>query len=73
MHLCPIVLLLSRSHRFAAVKTDLGLADCADGWFRTGDLGRIDASGNLWLVGRLKDVIRSGSENVAAGEVEKVN
>lgn len=43
-----------------------------DGWLRTGDLGWRDASGNCWLVGRLKDVIRSGGENVSAPEVERV-
>ncbi|KAK9798513.1 hypothetical protein WJX73_005850 [Symbiochloris irregularis] len=44
----------------------------ADGWLATGDLGWMDAQQRLWLVGRLKDVIRSGSENVHAGEVERV-
>lgn len=43
-----------------------------DEWLRTGDLGWKDASGNFWLVGRLKDVIRSGGENVSAPEVERV-
>ena len=41
------------------------------GWLRTGDRGRLDAEGQLWLVGRMKDVIRSGSENVSAAEVEQ--
>jgi acyl-activating enzyme 14 len=36
-----------------------------------GDLGYFDASGNLWLVGRLKDVVKSGGENVHAAEVER--
>jgi acyl-CoA synthetase (AMP-forming)/AMP-acid ligase II len=44
----------------------------AGGWFRTGDLGYFDDRGNLWLSGRLKDIVRSGSENVAAAEVERV-
>lgn len=42
------------------------------GWLRTGDLGRMDREGGLWLVGRLKDTVRSGGENVHASEVERV-
>lgn len=34
--------------------------------------GNVDSEGSLWLVGRLKDVIRTGSENVYASEVESV-
>lgn len=41
-------------------------------WFRTGDLFEADAHGFLWLVGRLKDMIRRSSENIAAREVEAV-
>jgi fatty-acyl-CoA synthase len=44
----------------------------ADGFFRTGDLGRLDERGALHFVGRLKDVIKSGGANVAAAEVEAV-
>jgi len=41
-----------------------------DGWFRTGDLGRIDERGNVIITGRLKDVIIRKGENVSAKEVE---
>jgi fatty-acyl-CoA synthase len=44
----------------------------ADGWLRTGDLGKLSAGGRLALVGRLKDVFRVGGENVAPAEVEEV-
>jgi fatty-acyl-CoA synthase len=43
-----------------------------DGWFRTGDIGRIDHEGYVWFVDRKKHMIRSGGENVAAAEVERV-
>jgi acyl-CoA synthetase (AMP-forming)/AMP-acid ligase II len=44
----------------------------ADGWFRTGDVGRLDADGFLFVEDRLKDMIISGGENVYSIEVERV-
>jgi acyl-CoA synthetase (AMP-forming)/AMP-acid ligase II len=43
-----------------------------DGWFPTGDVGRIDDDGRLVVVDRLKDVIITGGENVSSREVEDV-
>jgi acyl-CoA synthetase (AMP-forming)/AMP-acid ligase II len=43
-----------------------------DGWLHTGDMGQLDLNSNLVFVGRLKDVIRVGGENVSALEVEDV-
>jgi long-chain acyl-CoA synthetase len=42
----------------------------ADGWFRTGDLGRLDADGYLFIVDRKKDIIIRGGENISCQEVE---
>ena len=42
------------------------------GWLRTGDVGRVDRMGCLWLLGRIKDIVRSGGENVNAAAVERV-
>lgn len=41
-----------------------------EGWFRTGDLGKVDADGFLHVVDRLKDVVIRGGENVYCAEVE---
>jgi acyl-CoA synthetase (AMP-forming)/AMP-acid ligase II len=44
----------------------------AHGWFHSGDLGRVDADGVVWFTDRLKDVIKSGGENVSSVDVERV-
>jgi acyl-coenzyme A synthetase/AMP-(fatty) acid ligase len=43
-----------------------------DGWFRTGDIGRLDAQGYLTITDRKKDIIIRGGENISAREVEDV-
>ena len=43
-----------------------------DGWFRTGDLGYVDAKGYYYLTDRIKHIIITGGENVSAKEVETV-
>jgi fatty-acyl-CoA synthase len=46
--------------------------DFTDGWFRTGDVARVDEEGFYFLVDRLKDMYKSGGENVSSAEVEQV-
>lgn len=41
------------------------------GWFHSGDLGRFDSDGYLYVVDRKKDMIKTGGENVASREVEE--
>ena len=43
-----------------------------DGWFRTGDIGRVDDGGYIFVEDRLKDMIISGGENIYSPEVERV-
>lgn len=43
-----------------------------DGWIRTGDIGRIDDDGYLWLDGRKKDIIVRGGSNISPAAIEAV-
>jgi crotonobetaine/carnitine-CoA ligase len=47
------------------------LAQWRNGWFHTGDFGRIDADGNLFFVDRKKDAMRRRGENISSFEVEQ--
>jgi acyl-CoA synthetase (AMP-forming)/AMP-acid ligase II len=42
-----------------------------NGWLHTGDLGRLDDRGNIWITGRCKDMIIRGGENIAPVAVER--
>jgi fatty-acyl-CoA synthase len=61
---------------WAKMKGYYGVADSdqpftPDGWVRTGDIGTLDEQGYLMFLGRVKDIIRSGGENVTAFEIEQ--
>ncbi|MEA2498954.1 MAG: long-chain acyl-CoA synthetase [Actinomycetota bacterium] len=43
-----------------------------DGWFHTGDVGKVDEDGNLWIVDRKKDLIIRGGFNVFPADVEGI-
>jgi acyl-CoA synthetase (AMP-forming)/AMP-acid ligase II len=56
---------------YADATLDAGAFD-DDGWLRTGDLGLVDAGGNVRVTGRIKDAIIRNAENVSALEIENV-
>jgi 2-furoate---CoA ligase len=53
-------------------RPDADATAIVDGWYLTGDLGRLDEEGDLWIEGRVDDMILSGGENVHPLEVEDV-
>lgn len=50
---------------------DLTAKTIMDGWLKTGDIGKIDEHGNLFILGRLKDIIIMGGENLCPAEIEE--
>jgi crotonobetaine/carnitine-CoA ligase len=51
---------------------DATAQDLVDGWFFSGDHGRMDEDGYVYFIDRKKDVIKRGAENISAAEVERV-
>lgn len=54
-----------------AANPDANAAAFCDGWLRTGDEGYVDASGYLYLTGRLKELINRGGEKIAPREIDE--
>jgi 2-furoate---CoA ligase len=69
-----ILVHLSSDEAFAGYwnRPDADAKAIDEGWYRTGDTGRLDEDGDLWLDGRVDDMIVSGGENVHPLEVEDV-
>jgi acyl-CoA synthetase (AMP-forming)/AMP-acid ligase II len=65
--------ILSRGPDLCLGYTDRALTDAAfddEGWYRTGDVGVLDAEGFLTITDRVKDIIIRGGENLSAAEIE---
>jgi acyl-CoA synthetase (AMP-forming)/AMP-acid ligase II len=60
---------VTRGYLANPAETALGFVD---GWFRTGDLGSLDGDGDLFLTGRLRNVIDRGGERIAPEHVEDI-
>lgn len=57
---------------YLGLKEETAGAFTADGFFRTGDIGRLDEDGFLYITGRLKEMLIIGGENVFPREIEEV-
>jgi aryl carrier-like protein len=55
-----------------AGNAEANIQSFCEGWFRTGDRGRLDTDGYLFITGRLKEMINRGGENIAPREVDEV-
>jgi O-succinylbenzoic acid--CoA ligase len=62
--------MLMRGYRLEPTRTQAAID--SDGWFHTGDVGTIDASGRVQVVDRMKDLVITGGVNVSPTEVEGV-
>ncbi|MGB7861602.1 MAG: AMP-binding protein [Acidimicrobiia bacterium] len=69
-----IICHMSSDEAFAGYwnRPDANEAAIRQGWYFTGDLGRVDEEGDYWVVGRVDDMIISGGENIHPLEVEDV-
>jgi 2-furoate---CoA ligase len=69
-----IVAHLSSDEAFAGYlnRPDADTRAIAGGWFHTGDTGHLDEDGDLWVDGRVDDMVNSGGENIHPLEVEDV-
>jgi fatty-acyl-CoA synthase len=63
---------LARGYWRDAAGTAAAFREDGGGWFRTGDVGRVDEAGRFWFTDRLKHVVISGGENIYPAEVERV-
>src|SRR2546421_68947 len=53
-------------------RPDANAESFTDGWFHTGDIGRLDDAGFLYIVDRAKDMVIRGGENIYCVEIEHV-
>lgn len=69
---------VGRPHAGVSVRVDAATGElqvrtpATDGWYGTGDVGRVDGDGFVWIEGRLGDMVNRGGMKVFPGEVEEV-